>query len=41
MAFTENSWDSLQRLHELLQKTDTIMIGAGAGLSAAHGPAVC
>ena len=37
MAFTENSWDSLQRLHELLQKTDTIMIGAGAGLSAAAG----
>ena len=37
MAFTENSWDSLQRLHELLQKTDTVMIGAGAGLSAAAG----
>ena len=37
MTFTGNSWDSLPRLHELLQKTDTIMIGAGAGLSAAAG----
>ena len=31
MTFTGNSWDSLQRLHELLQKTDTVRLGSGGG----------
>lgn len=29
MTSTENSSDNIQRFHELLQKIDTIIIGAG------------
>lgn len=36
-AYTENCWDSIARLREEINKADAIVIGAGAGLSAAAG----
>ena len=37
MTSTGNSSDHIKCLHELLQKTDTVIIGAGAGLSSSAG----
>ncbi len=37
MTFTGNSSDNIQRFQELLQKIDTVVIGAGAGLSTSAG----
>lgn len=37
MTSTENSLDNIKRFHELLQKIDTVIIGAGAGLSTSAG----
>ena len=33
MTSTGNSSDNIKRFHELFQKIDTVIIGAGAGLS--------
>lgn len=37
MTSTENSSDNIKCFHELLQKIDTVIIGAGAGLSTSAG----
>lgn len=37
MTFTGRSSDNIQRFRELFQKMDTVVIGAGAGLSASAG----
>lgn len=37
MTSTENSSDHIKCFHELLQKIDTVIIGAGAGLFASAG----
>ena len=37
MTSTGNSSDNIKRFHELFQKIDTVIIGAGAGLSASAG----
>lgn len=37
MTSTENSLDNIKCFHELLQKIDTVIIGAGAGLSTSAG----
>lgn len=37
MLFTKSSWDNLQRFCRFFQETDAVIIGAGAGLSAAAG----
>lgn len=34
---TENCWEQIERLKQELERTDAVLIGAGAGLSAAAG----